>query len=101
MSKLAYALVIAFLFALVYGEATAYRTTAIATAVFVAVLVLWLASYWLPPLFFRYTNEMPAPVVLSQLMKRAAMAVACVIAASLLALLISGLWLDLPFAEEM
>ena len=101
MSKLAYALVIAFLFALVYGEATAYRTTAIATAVFVAVFVLWLASFWLPPLLFRYSNEMAAPAVLSQLMKRATLAVACVVAASVLALLLTGLWLDLPFGEEI
>ena len=101
MSKLAYALVITFLFALVYGEATAYRTTAIAAAVFVAVFVLWLVSFWLPPLLFRYSNEMAAPAVLSQLMKRAAVAVACVVAASVLALLLTGLWLDLPFGEEI
>ena len=76
MTRVAYPLTIAFLFALLYGEATAYRTAAVASAVFLVVFVLWLASFWLPPLRIRYANEMEAPAVLSQLMKRAAVAAA-------------------------
>jgi len=100
VTRFIYPVVISFLFALNYGEAAAYRAPSFATLVFVIVLVFWLASYLLPPLLFRYSNEQLAPVVLSQLMKRASIAVVCVLAASLLTLYVTGLWGDLPFVEE-
>jgi hypothetical protein len=101
MTKIIYALIISLLFGLVYGEATAVRTPAAATLVLVLTILLWLAAYLLPPLIFGYSNEQAAPSVLSQLMKRAGIAVTCVILASVLALAVTGLWLDLPFIEEL
>ena len=99
--RVVYPLVVSLLFALLFAEATAYRTPAPASLVFVVALALWLTSYLLPPPLFRYTNQDAAPIVLSQLMKRAALALTCVIAAALLALYLTGLWLDLPFIEEV
>jgi hypothetical protein len=101
MTKIIYALIISLLFGLVYGEATAVRTPAAATLVLVLTISLWLAAYLLPPLIFGYSNEQAAPSVLSQLMKRAGIAVTCVLLASVLALAVTGLWLDLPFIEEL
>lgn len=99
--KLIFPVVVSFLFALLYADAMAFRAPALALLAWVVVFAFWLASYLLPPLLFRYSNDHAAPLVLGQLMKRAGVAAACVIAASLLALLISGLWLDLPFLEEV
>jgi hypothetical protein len=101
MSKIVYALIISTLFGLVYGEATAIRSPAAATLVLVLTVALWLVSYLLPPLLFRYHNDQQAPVVLSRLMSRAGIAVACVVVASVFALAATGLWLDLPYIEEL
>ncbi len=101
MTRLIYPVVVSLLFALIYGDAAAYRAPTMATLVFVVVFVLWLVSYLLPPLVFRYSNEQLAPIVLSQLMKRASVAVVFVLTASVLALYVTGLWLDLPFIEEV
>jgi len=101
MSSLLYSLVISILFGLIYGEATAIRSPSAATLVLVLTIALWLVSYLLPPLLFRYRNEQPAPLVLSRLMSRAGIAAACLILASLFALAATGLWLDLPYIEEL
>jgi hypothetical protein len=101
MSKLLYALTVSLLFGLIYGEATAVRTPSAATLVLVVTTALWLVSFWLPPLAFRYRNEHPAPLVMSRLMSRAVIAVMCVILVSVFALAATGLWLDLPYIEEL
>src|SRR5438105_15133790 len=101
MSRIITTLVFAGLFGLIYGEATAVRSPSAASEVLVLTFVLWVVSYLLPPLLFRYNLEQPAPVVLSRLMNRAAVAVSCVILASLFALAATGLWLDLPYIEEL
>ncbi len=101
MSQLLYPTVISLLFGLVYGEAVASRVHSVASTVLAVTVVLWLVSYWLPPLLFRYSNEQAAPVVLSQLMRRTATSALCVILASLATLYVTGLWLDLPMVEEM
>ena len=101
MSRILYAVVISVLFGLVYGEATAIRSPSAATLVIVLTVTLWMVSYLLPPLLFRYRNEQAAPVVLSRLMSRAGIAVGCVILTSAFALAATGLWLDLPFIEEL
>jgi hypothetical protein len=101
MGKIIYTLVISVLFGLIYGEATAVRAPSAATSVLALTISLWLAAYLLPPLLFRYRNEQSAPDVLSQLMKRASVAAACVTLAGVLELAVTGLWLDLPFIEEL
>jgi len=101
MSQVISALVISSMFALIYGEATAVRSVSAATLVLVLTFVLWMVAYLLPPLLFRYRFEQDAPVVLGKLMQRAGIAVACVILASIFALAATGLWLDLPYIEEL
>ena len=101
MLRLLYAIVISLLFGLVYGEATAIRSPSAATLVLVLTVAFWLVSFLLPPLLFRYRNEQAAPIVLSRLMNRAGIAGVCVILPSVFALAATGLWLDLPFIEEL
>lgn len=101
MTRYIYPALVSLLFAFIYGEAVASRDYSLATLVFIVTFALWLVSYLLPPLLFRYSNEQIAPVVLSQLMKHAAGAALCVILAGLATLYITGLWLDLPMIEEV
>ena len=101
MTRQIYALAVAAMFALSYGEDVVVRAPSLAPLVLGVTFLLWWLAYLLPALLFRYDNEQPAPVVLSQLMRRAGLAITLVVAAGLFVLSLTGLWLDLPFLEEL
>lgn len=101
MSKYIYPISVSVLFGFIVAGMVAWRMPPLAAPLFATTLVLWLAAYLVPPRLFRYTNDQIAPIVLSALMRRAGFATLCVVAAAFIALLATGLWLDLPFLEEM
>ncbi|MBI1802356.1 MAG: hypothetical protein HYR71_12085 [Chloroflexi bacterium] len=101
MTRYLYPTATSLLFALIYRESAVARVPSVAAAVMVFTFVVWLISYLLPPTLFRYTDEQAAPVVLSQLMRRAAVAVVCVLVCGLAVLYLTGLWDDLPLIEEL
>ncbi len=101
MTRYIYPTVIALLFALCYGEDVVVRAPSVTPLALAATFLLWWLSYLIPPMLFRYDNAQAAPQVLSQLMKRAALATALVVTVGLFVLSITGLWLDLPFLEEL
>ncbi|MBI3732918.1 MAG: hypothetical protein HY259_05610 [Chloroflexi bacterium] len=101
MTRYLYPTATSLLFALIYRESTMAHAPTVAAPVMVFTFAVWLISYLLPPVLFRVTNEQAAPVVLSQLMRRAAVAVVCVVACALAALYLTGLWDDLPLLEEL
>jgi hypothetical protein len=101
MIKYIYPVAVSALFGVIVAEIVAWRMPSLAAPLFAATFALWLAAYLVPPRLFRYSNDEIAPLVLSALMRRAGLAVVCVVASALVALLATGLWLDLPFLEEM
>lgn len=101
MTKLLYPVTVSSLFGLLFAEAVWTRSPSFAVATFAIVSVLWLLSYLMPPRLFHYSNDQLAPSVLTQLMKRAGVAIACIVGASVAALLFTGLWTDLTTFEEV
>jgi hypothetical protein len=101
MTQYIYPVTVSALFALIYGEAVIVRLPNVLPFVLAVTFLLWLLSYIAPQELFRYDNSQAAPVVLSQLMKRAALSVMLVLAAGIFVLAITGLWLDLPLIEEL
>jgi len=101
VTKLIYPFAVSALFGAIIAELAAVRMPPLAAPLFASTFALWLASYLVPPRLFGYSNEQLAPLVLSALMRRAGVALACMDAASLVALAATGLWLDLPFLEEI
>lgn len=100
MTKFVYPVTVSTLFALIGSHSVGSRLPELGPLVFVVTFVLWLISYLLPPRLFAYSNELTAPTVLSQLMKRAALSIALVVAAALFALGATGLWASLPVVQE-
>jgi hypothetical protein len=101
MTRYLYPVTVSALFALMYGEAVVVRLPTVLPFALAVTFLLWLISYVAPPELFNYNNSQPAPVVLSQLMKRAALSVVLVLAAGLFVIALTGLWLDLPLLEEL
>jgi hypothetical protein len=101
MTKYIYPITVSALFGAIVAELVAWRMPPLAAPLFASTFVLWLAAYLVPPRLFRYSNEQLAPVVLTALMRRAGLAVACIVAAAFVVLIATGLWLDLPLLEEL
>ncbi|MBI5877578.1 MAG: hypothetical protein HZB53_08015 [Chloroflexi bacterium] len=101
MTKLIYPVTVSVLFGAIIAELVAWRMPPLAAPLFASTFVLWLGSYLVPPRLFGYANDQLAPVVLTALMRRAGVAIACLAAVAFIALVATGLWLDLPFLEEL
>jgi hypothetical protein len=101
MAKLLYPTLVSIFFGSLFAEAVWTRSPSSAVTTFFIVCVLWLLSYFVPPRLFHYSNDQLAPIVLTQLMQRTGVAIACVMSASELVLMVTGLWADLSFIEEV
>ena len=101
MTQYFYPVAVSALFALIYGEAVIVRLPNVLPFVLAVTFLLWLLSFLAPPELFPYDNSQAAPVVLSQLMKRAALSAMLVLGAAIFVLAVTGLWLDLPLIEEL
>ena len=101
MSRFIYVVTVSLLFAFIYGETVIVRTPSVLPLVLAATFLLWLLSYVAPPELLHYDNSQVAPYVLGQLIKRAALSIAFVLAVDIFVLAVTGLWLDLPFIEEL
>lgn len=87
-----YTLIASLGFGALYAQTALAQTPSPTTALAVGALALiaFAISFLVPPRFFRYTNADAAPVVLSQLMARGAVAAAIVLATNLAVWLIAG-----------
>ena len=96
-----YALVSALLFALLYGEtARAFSPSQAGVAALIAFFGI-AASLYLPPFFFKYTNSEIAPVVLSRLMRRAAIGTTLALLVTILTYLVMGQFLNPALIGEL
>ncbi len=101
MTKYVYPIAVSSLFGAIIAEIVGWRMPALAAPLFASTFALWLIAYLVPPHLFPFRNDQLAPVVLTALMRRAGVAIICIVAAAFVALLATGLWLDLPFLEEL
>ncbi len=87
-----YTLIASLGFGVLYAQTALAQMSSSTTALAVGALALiaFAISFLVPPRFFRYTNADAAPVVLSQLMARGAVAAAIVLATHLAVWLITG-----------
>ena len=87
-----YTLIASLGFGALYAQTALAQTPSPTTALAVGALALiaFAISFLVPPRFFRYTNADAAPVVLSQLMARGAVAAAIVLGTNIAVWLIAG-----------
>jgi hypothetical protein len=96
-----YALFVSFGFGVLYAGTAFARTQHVGSAAIIGAiaLVVFLISFFIPPLIFKYTNNDLAPRVQTQVIARAA--VGAVITLALNSMVWFGLGRGVPLLEEM